>query len=113
MNNKKLKLILLYVLLIILAALILTPVLFLAFTAVKEPKDFYGRSVFALPAKIHLKNFADAFIKGRLYRYMLNGLFLALVKVPMGIFIEAFAAFALTRLKIKYANYILLAFLLE
>jgi raffinose/stachyose/melibiose transport system permease protein len=111
MNNKKLKSILLYILLIFLAIIILTPVLFIALTSVKEPKDFFGRSVFALPTKIYLKNFSDAFIKGRLYRYMLNGMFLVLVKVPMGIFIAALAAFALTRLRVKYANGIFIGFL--
>ena len=43
---------------------------------------------------------------------MRNGLFVSLVKVPLGIFVEAMAAFALTRLPIKNKTLIFLYFLL-
>ena len=43
---------------------------------------------------------------------MRNGLFVSFVKVPLGIFVEAMAAFALTRLPIKGKTLIFLYFLL-
>jgi raffinose/stachyose/melibiose transport system permease protein len=94
------------------SVLILAPVLFLVLTALKSPQDFYGRSVFALPARIAWNNVPEAFLKGKLYRYMTNGLIISGIKVPLGILIEALAAFALTRLKIKGANAIFTVFLI-
>jgi raffinose/stachyose/melibiose transport system permease protein len=87
-------------------------VFFLFLTAVKSPKDFYGKSIFSLPAVINWSNFSEALLRGKLSRYMMNGLIICIVKVPLGVFIEALAAFAITRLKIWRANLIFVIFLI-
>jgi raffinose/stachyose/melibiose transport system permease protein len=92
--------------------LVLVPILFLVFTSVKSPKDFYGKNVFMLPESIAWTNFTEALIRGKLSRYMFNGLLISVIKVPLGIFIEALAAFAITRLRIWRPNVIFIIFLI-
>ena len=55
-------------------------------------------------------NFVNAFTK--LQRYMLNGIIICVLKVPLGILIEAMAAFAITRLKIRFSKLIFILFLI-
>ena len=97
---------------IILSIGILVPIIFLFLTAIKSPKDFYATSIFSLPETINWINFPEALLKGDLDRYMLNGLIICLVKVPLGVFISALAAFAITRLKIWRPNVIFILFLI-
>jgi len=113
MKKKKLvKTFLFYIGLTALTLIILVPIGFLVLTSFKSPDDFFGRSVFALPRTWNFINFYEAIFKEKMGRYMLNGLILCIIKVPLGIAIEAAAAFALTRLKIKHANFIFILFLI-
>jgi len=102
-----------YFVLILCTILWVTPVFTLIMLSIKSNKDFYsGISLFAFPAKIAWKNFSNALIKGRLLTYMKNDLIISCLKVPLGIFIEALAAFALTRLKdIKHPTGLFVFFL--
>lgn len=106
MDGKQMKIskkVILYVILAILALIWIVPMLTLLLTAIKGKKDFYsGLSLFSVPAKIAWDNFTNAITKGRLLTYMKNDLIVSGLKVPIGIVIEALAAFALTRLNIKH-----------
>jgi len=110
--NKTINKIIFYVSIITISIIVLTPILFLFLTAIKSPKDFYGKNIFSLPETINWRNFADAWLYGRLSRYMINGLIVCIIKVPLGIFIESMAAFAITRLKMRNANIIFIIFLI-
>ncbi|MDC7235617.1 MAG: carbohydrate ABC transporter permease [Spirochaetales bacterium] len=101
-----------YICMVALSSLILFPILFLVLTSLKSPTEFFGRSVFSLPRQFTLINFSKAFIEGKLSRYILNGLFLCALKVPLGILIESSAAFSIARLKIRFANGIFILFLI-
>ena len=82
-------------------------------TAIKSKSDFYsGAGLFSLPESIAWDNFVNAVTKGRLLTYMKNDLIICLLKVPLGIFIEAMAAFALTRLNVKHRTGIFIFFLI-
>ncbi len=109
--NKSLKITLFYVFIITLAAIWLFPMLFMFLTAIKSSEEFYGKPIFSLPETIRWSNFLDAWVKGRLNRYMINGIIICLFKVPIGILVESLAAFAITRLKIKLSNMIFIIFL--
>lgn len=106
MDGKHMKIskkVILYVILAILALIWIVPMLTLLLTAIKGKKDFYsGLSLFSVPAEIAWDNFTSAITKGRLLTYMKNDLIVSGLKVPIGIVIEALAAFALTRLNIKH-----------
>lgn len=106
MDGKQMKIskkVILYVILAVLALIWIVPMLTLLLTAIKGKKDFYsGLSLFSVPAEIAWDNFTNAITKGRLLTYMKNDLIVSGLKVPIGIVIEALAAFALTRLNIKH-----------
>jgi raffinose/stachyose/melibiose transport system permease protein len=88
-----------YLILILFTVIWIAPVFTLIMLSIKSNKDFYsGISLFAFPSKIAWKNFSNALFKGRLLIYMKNDLIISCLKVPIGILIEALAAFALTRL---------------
>jgi len=93
-----------YALLITLAAIFLIPIVFVAFTALKSRADLASHPFYYFPEKIMWDNFAKAWTQGKMSMYMKNTAFICLVKVPLGILIEALAAFALTRLKFKWSN---------
>ncbi|WP_044295063.1 carbohydrate ABC transporter permease [Robinsoniella peoriensis] len=106
MDGKQMKFskkVILYVILAVLALIWIVPMLTLLLTAIKGKKDFYsGLSLFSVPTEIAWDNFTNAITKGRLLTYMKNDLIVSGLKVPIGIVIEALAAFALTRLNIKH-----------
>jgi len=92
----------LYIILFLLAVLWIVPIFTLIATAIKSKQDFFsGISLFTLPSKLAWSNFSNAITQGRLLTYMKNDLIVSCLKVPLGIFIEALAAFAIARLNIR------------
>ena len=103
----------LYLILVLLALLWVVPIFTLIATAIKSKGDFYsGLGLFQLPDSVAWDNFLNAFIKGNLLRYMKNDLIICCLKVPLGIFVEALAAFALTRLHMKHPTGVFIFFLI-
>lgn len=102
-----------YAVLIILSVFWIIPIVTLVLTAIKSQSDFYaGIGLFEFPKQIAWSNFTNAMVKGNLFLYMKNDLIISCLKVPLGIFVSAMAAFALTRLKLKRRTGWLLFFLL-
>ena len=113
MTKKNRKKILFYCLLSLFAVGWLVPIFTVFMTALKSHSDFYSaQSLFSLPEKLMWSNFADAWVKGRMALYIKNGLLISIMKVPLGIFVEALAAFALTRLNIRHKTAIFIYFLM-
>jgi raffinose/stachyose/melibiose transport system permease protein len=105
--------ILFYLGLLLLVAFWFTPVLTIILAAIKSPADYYsGMGLFEIPERIHWNNFTEAIRIGKLFTYMKNGLIISFLKVPIGIFVEALAAFAITRLPIRFKTGIFVYFLL-
>lgn len=103
----------LYFVLAVISVIVLVPVATVILTAIKSKADFYsGMGVLSLPSHIYWQNFINAMTEGRLGRYMLNDIIVSFLKVPIGILVEALAAFALTRLEIKHRTGIFIFFLL-
>ena len=112
-SKKIIKKVLLYVLLVVLALVWIVPIFTLIATSLKHKKDFMsGLSLFQLPAEIAWDNFKNAVTQGRLFTYMKNDLIVSFLKVPLGIFVGALAAFSMTRLKIKHSTGIFIFFLI-
>ena len=94
-TKKITKKVLLYIILILLAIIWVVPMFTLVATAVKSKADFYsGISLFSMPENIAWDNFTNAITKGRLLTYMKNDLIVSCLKVPLGIFVARFSAFA-------------------
>lgn len=102
---------LIYVLLGIGAVMFLIPIAFIVITSLKSKHDLAALPFFALPTKWRFDNFPKAWTDGNLKLYIGNSLFISLVKVPLGIFIESLAAFALTRMNMKGSLAIFMVFL--
>ncbi|MFC5451278.1 carbohydrate ABC transporter permease [Paenibacillus aestuarii] len=100
-----------YVALILLSALFLIPLAFIAFTAVKSNADLMNHPFYTLPKQVHWENFLKAWKQGRMDMYMKNTVLISVIKVPLGILIEALAAFALTRLNFKWSEPLFTLFL--
>lgn len=112
-TKKITKKVILYTILILLVVIWIVPMFTLIATAVKSKAEFYsGTSLFRWPEKIAWSNFINAFTKGRLFTYMKNDLIVSGFKVPLGIFVEALAAFALTRLRLRHRTGIFIFFLI-
>lgn len=101
-----------YLFLIVLCLLWIVPIITLIATAIKSKKDFFsGMGLFDLPKQISWKNFTNALTTGNMLLYMKNDLIICIFKVPLGILIEAMAAFALTRLKVHRPTGLFIFFL--
>ncbi|WP_019006316.1 carbohydrate ABC transporter permease [Cohnella laeviribosi] len=101
-----------YGVLIVLAVIFLVPIVFIAFTALKSRSDLLTSPFYALPEKFQWGNFAKAWNQGKMGMYMKNTALISVIKVPLGILVEALAAFALTRLNFKWSNAMFAFFLI-
>jgi raffinose/stachyose/melibiose transport system permease protein len=102
-----------YVFLFFFVILWIAPIYTLIATAIKNKQDFFNNfSLFRMPSKIAWSNFSNAIGQGRLLLYMKNDLIICLVKVPLGILVEALAAFAMTRLNIRHKTGIFIFFII-
>jgi len=77
------------------------PIIFVIFTSLKSEQDIFGTPAFAFPFTPEWGNYVEALERGNLLTSAGNSLIIAIVKVPVGLFISAAAAFALSRLKFK------------
>jgi len=99
-----------YVGLSLFALVWIAPVFILVFTALKTAQDFSHGGTFSLPKQFEWANFARAWDVG-IRIYFVNSLVMTLVKVPIGIFIAAMAAFALTFLRLPGERWIFTFFI--
>ncbi len=90
----------LWVTLLVIAVVWVTPVFFILLTALKSKPDLINTGAFGLPTEIAWENFTKAWERGDLATTIRNSVIISFIKVPLGIFISALAAFALTRLKV-------------
>jgi len=110
---KILKMVSLYILLFLISIIWMVPIFTLISTALRSKTDFFNNfSLFSIPPRIAWENITNAVTKGRLLTYMKNGLFICMMKIPLGILVEALAAFALTRLAVKHKTGIFVFFLI-
>jgi len=77
------------------------PIIFMVFTSLKSEPDIFGTPAFEPPWSPEWNNYVTALDRGDLLVAGGNSLLIALVKVPIGLFISAAAAFALSRLRFK------------
>jgi raffinose/stachyose/melibiose transport system permease protein len=92
-------LVLLWLALIVIAALWITPFVFIVFTSLKTNSTVMGASAFAPPADLDWSNYAAAWSRGHFSTTVLNGAIITIVKVPLGLAISAMAAYALSRIE--------------
>ncbi|HWJ75556.1 carbohydrate ABC transporter permease [Mesorhizobium sp. BR1-1-16] len=89
----------------------LTPFATVVLSAIRGQGDLLARGVFSLPKKIAWSNFAEAWSTGDFSIYFRNSLLLIAMKVPLGIFIAALAAYPLAKLRFRFSGAIFIFFL--
>jgi len=100
-----------YILLSLGVILFLVPLAFVLITALKSRHDLASMPFFALPTDWRWDNFPKAWTDGSLGTYIGNSVFISVIKVPLGILVEALAAFALSRMNLKGSLTIFMVFL--
>lgn len=88
------------------------PLLFMLVTSLKTENEIFTSSPFSLPSAAQWDNFAKAIQTGSFFTAFGNSLFIAVIKVPVGLFVSAAAAFALSRIRFRFNKLLLGAFAL-
>jgi len=102
---------LLFVSLALLAVIWLSPFATLVMTAIRGQGDLISRGVFSIPSTIRWDNFVKAWKTGDFSIYFKNSLILILIKVPLGIFLAALAAYPLAKMRFRFSMSIFVIFL--
>lgn len=92
-------LVVLWAALVIIALLWIAPFVFIVFTSVKSIADVAQTSAFALPAHPAWANFPGAWVRGNFSTTVFNSVLITFIKVPLGLFISAMAAYSLARIE--------------
>lgn len=100
-----------YVVLIFFALLILFPVYMVLSGSFKTEFELYD-NVFGLPDKLQWGNYVRAFVDGNLSKYYLNSIIVTVVSIVLILALSSMAAFALTRLKLRFNKLIYLLFVI-
>jgi raffinose/stachyose/melibiose transport system permease protein len=92
-------LVVLWALLVVVAIIWLAPFAFIVFTSLKSAAAIAQTSAFAFPASPAWGNFAGAWARGNFSTTVFNSVVITVLKVPLGLFISAMAAYSLARIK--------------
>jgi glucose/mannose transport system permease protein len=106
LNKRQILRVLLYVTLIVIAALFAVPLVVMMITSIKSPAEVVN--TFALPKGIHVENYTKAFeVIGR---GLLNSLFMTVPAVLISAFVGSLGAYPLSQFRFKgdYAIYMFL-----
>ena len=97
------------ILLAVVAIIWIAPLALLVITAIRPLSDFVGNGPLSWPQEFTWANFTDAWRIGNFSSTYRNSVILALIKVPLGVLIAAMLAYALSKLKIRFARIIMFA----
>lgn len=101
-----------YIILAILFVTQLYPLLWLLIYSFKTNEEILSGSFFALPASWQWVNYKDAIGGGLYWKYLTNSVFVTGITIVAVIVLAAMVAFAISRFRWKYGQYVLLLFLL-
>ncbi|WP_123043288.1 carbohydrate ABC transporter permease [Cohnella candidum] len=101
-----------YIILAILFVTQLYPLLWLLIYSFKTNEEILSGSFFALPASWQWVNYKDAIGGGLYWKYLTNSVFVTAITIVAVIVLAAMVAFAISRFRWKYGQYVLLLFLL-
>jgi len=101
-----------YVFLLVLAFFFAFPLVVSILTSVRTQQDVVTHGFFALPDKVTFQNFSDAWHSGGFRITYRNSLVVTFIKVPLGIFIAALAAYPIAKFRFRLRESLLVLFLL-
>jgi raffinose/stachyose/melibiose transport system permease protein len=94
--------------LVSLAVIWIAPFVFIVFTSLKSNAGVMGTSAFAPPLDPDWTTYPKAWARGRYSVLGLNSAIISIIKVPLGLFISAMAAYALVNIRLPAKRAILL-----
>jgi raffinose/stachyose/melibiose transport system permease protein len=101
-------LVILWLILIAVAVTWIAPFVFIVFTSFKANSTVMGSSAFAPPTSLEWSNYFGAWARGRFSTTVFNSAVITIIKVPLGLFISAMAAYALSRIRLPAGRAIFL-----
>jgi raffinose/stachyose/melibiose transport system permease protein len=84
------------------------PFVFMLLTSLKSQPDISTSKIWALPTKWMWRNYGDAATKGNLSVVAKNSLYIAAIKVPLGLLVSSMCAFALSRIRFRGHQFVIL-----
>ncbi|HVY50660.1 MAG TPA: carbohydrate ABC transporter permease [Devosia sp.] len=92
-------LVVLWIVLVAIAIVWIAPFVFIAFTSLKTTAQIAQTSPFSPPLTPAWENFSKAWARGNFSSAVFNSTLITLIKVPLGLFISAMAAYSLSRIE--------------
>lgn len=100
-----------YIFLILLAFIYLAPLVWMLFVSVKDNAEIFS-SPFALPQRIQWENYTFAWTAGLLGKATLNSAIVCIVTLILSMIIGSMAAFAIARMRWKFAKLMMTYFMI-
>lgn len=100
-----------YIFLILLAFIYLAPLVWMLFVSVKDNAEIFS-SPFALPQRIQWENYTFAWTAGFLGKATLNSAIVCIVTLILSMIIGSMAAFAIARMRWKFAKLMMTYFMI-
>ncbi len=94
-------LVILWLALVVIALLWITPFVFITFTSLKTAAQIAQTSPFSPPVTPAWENFSKAWVKGNFSSAVFNSAMITIIKVPLGLFISSMAAYSLSRIEFR------------
>jgi raffinose/stachyose/melibiose transport system permease protein len=101
----------LWIALVLVAIVWIAPFIFIIFTSLKSTAQVMNSSAFAPPTEPQFSNYAAAWTRGRFGTTFFNSTMITVIKVPLGLFISAMAAYALAKIEFRGNKLLLLLIL--
>lgn len=98
----------LWIALVIVALVWVAPFVFIVFTSLKTPAAVTGTGAFVPPTDLAFENYSAAWSRGNFASSFFNSVIITVIKVPLGLFLSAMAAYALAKIKLKITKALLL-----
>src|SRR5215216_902652 len=99
-NDMNIKMLVLYPIFLLIAALILYPLIWMTYSSFKDNPDIFA-DVFALPSELFLGNYFTVFTKGAMGLYFRNSLLISVVSVIGLLAFSSLAAYAFATFRFK------------
>ena len=94
-------LVVLWAVLVVVALLWIAPFVFIIFTSLKSAAEIAQSRAFAPPGSPAWQNFPGAWVRGNFSTTVFNSVVITAIKVPLGLFISAMAAYSLARIEFR------------
>ncbi len=89
----------------------IAPFVFIIFTSLKSNAAVMNSNAFAVPTDPQFSNYVAAWDRGRFSTTFFNSVIITVIKVPLGLFVSAMAAYALAKIEFRGRKILLLAIL--